>query len=70
MTYEKGCVPHDDRVDALAIACQYIADMVIVSAESRLQDIKDKEIDEWLNNTIYNKKNRNRGNILGHQRNH
>lgn len=68
MTYEKGCIPHDDRIDALAIACQYISDMVIVSAESRVQAIRDKEIDDWLNNTIYNRKSNNKGNILGHQR--
>ena len=53
MTYEKGCVPHDDRVDALAIACQYISHMVIVSAESRLQDIKDKELEDWLQDKVY-----------------
>ncbi len=55
MTYEKGCVAHDDRVDALAIACQYISHMVIVSAESRLQDIKDKELEDWLYGNVYNK---------------
>ena len=56
MTYERGCVVHDDRIDALAIACQYISDMVLVSAESRLQDIKDKELEEWLHDKIYSNK--------------
>jgi len=55
MTYDKGCIPHDDRVDALAIACQYISDMVIVSAQSRLQDIKDRELEDWLYSKVYDK---------------
>ena len=53
MTYERDCVLHDDRVDALAIACQYIADMVIVSAESRLKEIKEQEMLDWLNDKVY-----------------
>jgi len=65
MTYEKGCVTHDDRIDVLAIACQYIADMVIVSAESRLASIKDKEMEDWLYSKVYNKDRRSNNNILG-----
>jgi len=53
ITYDKGCIPHDDRLDALAIACQYISDMVIVSAESRLQAIKDREMEDWLHQKVY-----------------
>jgi len=53
MTYDKGCVVHDDRIDALAIACQYISDMVIVNASSRLEDIKAKELEDWLNDKVY-----------------
>lgn len=55
MTYEKGCVPHDDRVDSLAIACQYISDMVIVSAESRLKELKEKELEDFLLYNVYSK---------------
>jgi hypothetical protein len=54
MTYDKGCIPHDDRIDALAIGCQYISDMVIVNAESRLEDIKEQEMLDWLNDRVYN----------------
>jgi len=64
MTYEKGCVTHDDRIDALAIACQYISDMVLVSAESRLKDIKERELEEWLNDKIYNTKGTGSSNRL------
>ena len=54
MTYDKGCIPHDDMIDALAIGCQYISDMVIVSAESRLEDLKEQEMMDWLNDRVYN----------------
>ena len=53
MTYEKGCVVHDDRVDSLAIACQYISDMVIVNAKERLEYIKEQEMLDWLNDKVY-----------------
>ena len=28
--------------------------MVLVSAESRLKDIKDKELEDWLHDKVYN----------------
>lgn len=55
MTYDRGCVVHDDRIDALAIACQYVSDMVMVSAESRLKGLKEKELEDWLYGNVYNK---------------
>ncbi|OYT57761.1 MAG: DNA maturase B [Desulfurococcales archaeon ex4484_217_2] len=58
ITYDKGSIPHDDRLDALAIACSYVSNDVIVDAEKRLQDMKEKEFEEWLNATIYNKSGR------------
>ena len=58
MTYDKDCVPHDDRVDALAIACQYISDMVVVSAEGRLEAIKEQEMLDWLNDKVYSRPRR------------
>ncbi len=65
ITYEKGSLVHDDRLDALAIACQYISDMVIVSAEKRLEAIKDKEMEDWLYHNVYNKNPIRNKNILG-----
>ena len=55
-TYDKGAIPHDDRLDAFAIACQYVSDMVIVDANKRLQEIKEREMEEWLNETVYGSK--------------
>ena len=54
ITYEKGSLIHDDRLDVLAIACQYIADMVVVSSTSRLQLLKDKEMEDFLHGKVYN----------------
>jgi hypothetical protein len=54
ITYERGALEHDDRLDALAIGLQYIADMVIVSDTKRLEMIKEKEMEEWLHNKVYN----------------
>jgi len=68
MTYEKGCVAHDDRIDALAIACQYISDMVIVSADSRLQALKDKELEDWLHDKVYNTKRNTTTRLCGGSR--
>ena len=65
MTYDRGCIPHDDRIDALAIACQYISDMVIVSAESRLADIKARELEDWLHDKVYNKSRQGSSHKLG-----
>lgn len=65
MTYEKGCVSHDDRIDSLAIACQYVSDMVIVSAESRLKQIQDKEMDEFLLGNVYGDKAKSKVHKLG-----
>ncbi len=54
ITYDKGSLVHDDRLDALAIGLQYVADMVITSDEKRLELIKEKEMEEWLHNKVYN----------------
>ncbi len=56
ITYDKGSLVHDDRLDALAIGLQYISDMVIVSDTKRLELIKEKELDEWLHDKVYSTK--------------
>ncbi len=70
ITYDKGSLTHDDRLDALAIGLQYISDMVIVSDTKRLELIREKEMDEWLNDKVYNTPlNRGKNNIIGQYRN-
>jgi hypothetical protein len=55
MTYDRDCVPHDDRVDCLAIGCQYLSGMVVVDAERRLEELKEQEMLDWLHDKVYNK---------------
>lgn len=52
ITYDKGSLVHDDRLDALAIGCQYLSDMVIVSDVDRLQALKDREAQEEIDAMI------------------
>lgn len=69
ITYDKGSLTHDDRLDAVAIGLQYVSDMVVVSDEKRLQLIKDKEMEEWLHDKVYNKPlNGKKKSILGQYR--
>lgn len=69
ITYDKGSLVHDDRLDAVAIGLQYVSDMVVVSDEKRLQLIKDKEMEEWLHDKVYNKPlSGNKKSILGQYR--
>jgi hypothetical protein len=68
ITYDKGSLVHDDRLDALAIAVQYIADMVIVSDTKRLELIKEKEMDEWLHSKVYNTPLNTSKSIIGQYR--
>lgn len=53
ITRDKGCLPHDDRIDALAIGCQYLNDMVLVDAETMIKSIEQAEIERWLDEKIY-----------------
>ncbi len=53
ITREKGCLTHDDRIDALAIACQYVKDMVMVDAEDTIKALEEAEMERWLYEKIY-----------------
>ena len=57
ITYDRGSLVHDDRLDSLAIAVQYISHMVIVDATTRLAQIKEEEMQQFLNDKIYNTSN-------------
>ena len=66
ITYERQSLTHDDRLDALAIGCQYLADYVIVDDNKRLKELEDKEMEDWLYSKVYNKPSNNKKyNILG-----
>ena len=53
LTRDRGALEHDDRLDALSIAVEYIKDMVIVNAEKMLAEVKQQELKEFLNEKIY-----------------
>lgn len=52
ITREKQSLIHDDRLDALAIAVEYIKDMVIVDADKVLADMKAKEEQDIIDSMI------------------
>ena len=55
ITRDRNSLVHEDRLDALAIACQYVKDMVMVDTESTIASIKKKELEEFLYAKIYNR---------------
>ena len=52
ITKDKQSLVHDDRLDALAIAVQYIKDMVIVDADKVLADMKARQEQEIIDSMI------------------
>lgn len=65
ITRDKGSLVHDDRIDALAIACQYVKDMVLVDTEKTVARNKEREMERWLDAKIYGNSAIKRGNSLG-----
>jgi hypothetical protein len=65
ITRDKGSLVHDDRIDALAIACQYVKDMVMVDTERVVQQNKEREMERWLHEKIYANSRVSKGNSLG-----
>lgn len=65
ITRDKGSLVHDDRIDALAIACQYVKDMVLVDTEKTIEYNKQRELENWLNEKIYGNPLTGKGNSLG-----
>ena len=53
LTRDKGSLTHDDRLDALAIACQYVKDMVMVDTDSIIEQAKQREMEKFLQEKIY-----------------
>lgn len=53
LTRDKQSLVHDDRLDAVALGCQYFADMVIVNAEVMLERMKEMEFKKWLDDRIH-----------------
>lgn len=47
---DAGSLKHDDRLDALAMACQYFVDILDVDQQLRTKQSKDDALDRMLNN--------------------
>lgn len=48
MQKSRGALRHDDRVDALSMACAYWNDQIAVSAQEQVDFQKEEELDEML----------------------
>ena len=48
ISYEKDCLIHDDRLDALAIGCAYLVDSVDVDVEREIQQQEDRAFEERM----------------------
>jgi len=64
ITRDKGSLVHDDRLDALAIACQYIQDMVLVDTDKTIKALKDAEMEKFLYEKVYSKYTPKRSNFI------
>ena len=52
LTRDKGCLAHDDRLDALAIACAYWADFLSVYSKRAAEHKAKAEHMKWLANPL------------------
>ena len=56
LTAEKGCLSHDDRLDALAIACGFFVDSAAQDQEkarkSRADQLFEDELEAWMDETV------------------
>jgi hypothetical protein len=53
ITKQRGALAHDDRLDVLAMACQYWVDQMAADADNQIQIRKDEllemELDKFMN---------------------
>jgi hypothetical protein len=64
LTRDRQSLAHDDRLDALAIACQYVKDMVMVDTENTINQLEKQRIEQFLNEKIYGKVSTSKPNYL------
>jgi hypothetical protein len=65
ITRDRDSLTHDDRLDALAIACQYVKDMVMVDTEDTIKRMKEREMQRFLDEKIYGSSIRSSNNSIG-----
>lgn len=56
ITYTKGCLRHDDRLDALAMGVRYFTDQMARDEEMGIEEVKkdalDKELEKYMENAV------------------
>lgn len=52
LSKERGSLKHDDRLDALSIACQYFLDILDVDQAERARQKKEEDLDRMLDNFV------------------
>jgi len=65
ITYEKGCIAHDDRLDALAIGVGYFTERLSRNVDLEVRTLRNKEFDKLL--ALKYSKARNNGLTKGSQ---
>lgn len=52
LSKDRGALKHDDRLDALAMACKYFLDILDVDQTLRVQQAKEEKLDDELNKFV------------------
>ena len=56
LTRDRGALKHDDRIDCLAMACQYFVDQMVrdqdKAAADRKEELHQKELDKFMETAI------------------
>lgn len=53
LTRDRKCLEHDDRLDAVAIGCEYIKDMFALDSDNNQKRIEEEEFERWLNEKVW-----------------
>jgi hypothetical protein len=61
ITRDKGCIPHDDKLDSLSMACQYWVDQLARDSEMAMKDrhdeLRQKDYEAFMDQSFGNWKN-------------
>lgn len=64
ITYDRNSIKHDDRLDALTIACSFVSDAVLLSDEDELANLLKREKQDMINQKFFSKNRSNYGSFL------
>lgn len=49
---ERNALPHDDRLDSLAMGVNYFVDMMDINDEDKISEITEEQLEQWLNVSV------------------